>query len=88
MKNLESTKGDIRILENYKISNKLSMGVGGKVSHFSEAFYEEDIRYLYKYSITNSLPFYVLGGGSNMLFSDDSHRCLMMKLSLMVALLQ
>lgn len=82
MKNLESTKGDIRILENYKISNKLSMGIGGKVSHFSEAFYEEDIRYLYKYSITNSLPFYVLGGGSNMLFSDDSHRCLMMKLSL------
>lgn len=82
MKNLEPTEKDIKIFHNYKISDKLSMGIGGKVSHFSEAIQEEDIRRLYKYSIERDLPFYVLGGGSNMLLSDDSHECLIMALSL------
>ena len=67
----------IGIIHDFLISQRLTMGVGGKVSHFAEAYSEKQFEELYRFSLENNLDFYIFGGGSNLVMNDSYKKCLM-----------
>ena len=70
----------MKIIRNFLISKRLTMGVGGRVSHFAEAYSEKQFEKLYKFSLDNNLDFYVIGGGSNIIMKDNYKKCLIVSI--------
>lgn len=58
------------------------MGIGGCVSHFATAYTEDDVKALHLLSISEGLPFFILGGGSNLIISDTGINCVMVAVAL------
>lgn len=71
----------------YKINEPLSkhttLGIGGDASFFVEVDREEQLISLLKFVNENKIKFYVLGGGTNVLFSDEGFEGIIIKLSSM-----
>ena len=57
------------------------MCIGGKVDYFVEIETEEQLVSLLKFINNNKIKFFVIGGGSNLLFSDEGFKGIVIKLS-------
>jgi UDP-N-acetylmuramate dehydrogenase len=59
-----------------------TLGVGGPARYYAEAHSEADIREALRFAEVEGLPIFVLGGGSNLLVSDQGFEGLVLKVSL------
>lgn len=59
------------LLENASLAQYTTLGVGGPARWFVEATSEEDILSAVRFARAQTVPFFILGGGSNLLVSDD-----------------
>ena len=70
---------------NYKCNEPLSkhttLCIGGDADYFVEVETEEQLLSLLKFINENKINFFVIGGGSNILFSDDGFNGIIIKLS-------
>jgi UDP-N-acetylmuramate dehydrogenase len=65
---------------NIGLSNFTSIKLGGRARYFCECIDEEEIIECLKFVKENNLRFQILGGGSNVIFSDDGFEGLVLKL--------
>lgn len=61
----------MEIQENYSLKDHNSFQVNAKARYFAKASHLEDLIELLQFSQQRKLPFLVLGGGSNILFTQD-----------------
>jgi len=59
-----------RLVSDFNISQRLSIGIGGNVSYFVEANTQQEVQSLAKYATAKKLPLIIMGGGTNLIFSD------------------
>lgn len=64
----------IKILENQELKEYTTFRVGGPADLFAEPKDPEELRDLLVLCRQNSLPYYILGHGSNILFTDKGYR--------------
>lgn len=72
------------LLNNVLLSKHTTYKIGGKAKFFAEAYSKEDIISIineYKNISGNTEKIFILGGGSNVLFSDDGYDGLVIKIS-------
>lgn len=70
---LKTTEGEI-------LANHSTFKIGGPAKFFIEATTPEELKEVIEFAKNKSLPFFVLGGGSNVLFSDDGYDGVIIKL--------
>lgn len=70
------------IKENIPLSEHTTFKIGGKARYFFEAKNKEDLIEAVKLAKKFKLPFFVLGGGSNILFSDKGFKGLVIKMKM------
>lgn len=61
----------MKVYENVSLSSKTTIALGGKAKYFIECFSNEDIISAVEFSKSKNLPFYILSGGSNIIFPDN-----------------
>lgn len=61
----------MQILENVSIKNLTTMKLGGNAKYLIEIYNKQDIIDAINFSKSNNLPFYVIGGGSNIIAHDE-----------------
>lgn len=61
----------MRLLENVRLRDFTTLGVGGPARYFVEAASEDDVVRGEAFASTRNLPLFVLGGGSNVLVADE-----------------
>lgn len=71
----------MRLTENVPLAPYTTFGVGGPARYFSEATSERDIRDSIDFVQTKQIPLFVLGGGSNLVVSDNGFPGLVMKIA-------
>lgn len=69
----------IQILKDEKISKYNTFKIGGKADYLCKINNETDLKEAIVFAKQNSIPIFVLGGGSNLLFSDNGYRGLIIK---------
>ncbi|MCR4789895.1 MAG: FAD-binding protein, partial [Treponemataceae bacterium] len=57
--------------KNVLLSEKTTFKVGGPASYFAEPENLEQLQLLLRFSSKNQLPFFILGGGSNLVVADS-----------------
>jgi UDP-N-acetylmuramate dehydrogenase len=72
----------LRTQENIPLAPLTTFQVGGPARHFVEAHSEHDVAEAVAYAFARKLPLFVLGGGSNVLVSDDGWPGLALKVSI------
>ena len=72
----------MHIREQVPLAPLTTLGVGGPARYFVEARTESDVREAVEYAESRNLPLFVLGGGSNLLVSDNGFDGLVLKISL------
>jgi UDP-N-acetylmuramate dehydrogenase len=72
----------MKIEENIKISDLTTFRTGGNARFFCEVFNEGEIKSAIEFSREKNIPFFILGNGSNLLFSDKDFDGLLIKVSL------
>ena len=70
------------IRENVALAPLTTLKVGGAARFFAESETEDDVSEALKFAVQNNLPLFVLGGGSNVLISDEGFNGLVLKISL------
>lgn len=60
--------------QNVPLSAMSSFGIGGPADLFFEARTEEELRAAVTLAVEEKYPFYVIGGGNNLLFDDAGYR--------------
>ncbi|MDO8529477.1 MAG: UDP-N-acetylmuramate dehydrogenase [bacterium] len=70
----------INIQKNVKLSNYSTFRIGGEAKEFVAVENEEEIIGALDYAKKNNLKFFILGGGSNVVFSDDGFDGLVIKM--------
>jgi len=60
--------------ENVPLSAMSSFGIGGPADLFFEARTESELEAAVSLAVTERFPFYVIGGGNNLLFDDAGYR--------------
>jgi UDP-N-acetylmuramate dehydrogenase len=60
--------------ENVPLSAMSSFGIGGPADLFFEARTESELETAVSLAVAESYPFYVIGGGNNLLFDDSGYR--------------
>lgn len=71
------------IEKNVPLGPLTTLGVGGEADHFLSATSEEAILFGFDFARENNLDVFVLGGGSNVLISDEGFRGLVIKVDLL-----
>jgi UDP-N-acetylmuramate dehydrogenase len=61
----------IRIQENVALAPLTTLQVGGPAHYFAEAHNEDDVQQAVAFAKERNLPFFVLGGGSNLVVADS-----------------
>jgi UDP-N-acetylmuramate dehydrogenase len=64
------------------LKNYSNFKVGGSADYFFEARTEKEIVSVLRFVKTSSLPYYIIGGGYNILFSDEGFRGLIIRNSI------
>src|SRR4051794_30878810 len=59
-----------------------TFGVGGPAQYFTEAISEADVRDAIDFARSRDLPLFVLGGGSNLVVSDDGFAGVVLKIAI------
>lgn len=72
--NLDSFK------KNVPLANHTTFKIGGPAKYFFEAGTKEEIIEAVKFAKENNLPFFILGGGSNVLALDEGYNGLIIKI--------
>ena len=72
----------MRILENIRLAPYTTLQVGGSARYFAEPADEGEILEALRWARARSLPVFVLGGGSNLLVSDEGFRGLVLHMVL------
>ena len=72
----------IEIKENFSLSELTTFHVGGPARYFSEVKTSQELKEALIWSRENKQPFFVLGGGSNVLFSDNGFPGLVIRLKM------
>jgi UDP-N-acetylmuramate dehydrogenase len=70
---------DVR--ENVPLAPFSTLGVGGTARHYARASSDDDVRSAVDWAKTRALPLLVLGGGSNVVLSDEGHPGLVLHLA-------
>ncbi len=65
-----------------RLSETTTIRLGGAAKHFIECNSEEEIIQTLKYASDNNISVFVLGGGSNVIFSDDGFDGIVLKVNL------
>ena len=68
------------VQKNVPLSSFSTFGIGGKAKWFYQVKEEKNLIQLVKFCKENNIPYFVLGGGSNVLFSDDGFKGLVIKI--------
>lgn len=71
--------GELRVLENEPLSKHTYFKIGGPAKMFFEAKNVEDLKLALETAAELKVPFVVLGGGANVLVSDDGFNGLVIK---------
>jgi UDP-N-acetylmuramate dehydrogenase len=61
----------VTLLENVPLAPYTTLGVGGPARWFVETGDEEQVLASVRFARTQAVPYFILGGGSNLLISDD-----------------
>ena len=72
----------MNIKGNVKISELTTFRTGGNARFFCEVRNEEDIKKAFDFIEEKKLPFFIIGNGSNLLFSDKDFDGLLIKISI------
>ncbi len=71
-----------KFLKDITLAPYTSLGVGGAARYFYECRDESDVREALELAGEKGLPVQVLGGGSNLVFSDDGYEGLVLRVSI------
>ncbi|MCD6528037.1 FAD-binding protein, partial [bacterium] len=63
----------MKIKENIPLSNYTTFKIGGPAKYFAEVKTKKDLIEAIKFARQKNLPFFILGGGSNILVSDEGY---------------
>ena len=68
-----SLRTDLKSTLRHKVNLSLytTMQVGGPATYFAEPANENELSELVEYAVTEKIPYFILGKGSNVLFSDE-----------------
>jgi UDP-N-acetylmuramate dehydrogenase len=69
----------MKIQENILLKDFTTFQIGGKARYFAVTKTEEDLREAFAFAKSRKLPIFVLGGGSNLLVSDNGFSGLVIK---------
>lgn len=69
----------IDVQKNVALANKTTFRIGGEAKFFVAVKNEEELKEALEYAKNNNLAFFILGGGSNVLFSDQGFNGLVVK---------
>jgi UDP-N-acetylmuramate dehydrogenase len=72
----------VKIQENIPLAPYTTFKVGGPARYFAEASSEQDIQKSLEFCTSREVPLFVLGGGSNLVVSDQGWSGLVLKISL------
>ena len=72
----------ITILENIPLAPLTSFRVGGSALYYVEIKSVEELKEALQFADKNEIDFYVLGGGSNLLISDDGFKGLIIRMKM------
>jgi UDP-N-acetylmuramate dehydrogenase len=74
--------GQFRVRENVSLAPFSTMGVGGNARYFVEATSDRELSEAIKWAREEGVPVFVLGGGSNVVFSDEGFPGLVLRMGL------
>lgn len=72
----------MNLKENIPLAPFTTFGVGGPARYFTEAASEANVRDAVDFAHTRDLPLFVLGGGSNLVVSDDGFAGIVLKIAI------
>lgn len=78
---LTMKKNGINVFEDEDVSKHLSFGVGGKVKFLAEVTNLDEITLAIKLANKNKIPYMILGGGYNVVFSNKKWNGLVIKIA-------
>jgi len=70
------------VIEGEPLANYCTFRVGGKADYFFKAQDVNSLQNILKYAKSNQIPYFLIGKGSNVLFSDSGFRGLIIQLNL------
>jgi len=70
-----------QIKEDISLKDYTTFKIGGKTKYFTEIKTQNQLRETLRWAKDNHLPFFILGNGSNVLFSDNGYRGIIIKIS-------
>lgn len=70
----------LEIRKNVKLSEYSTFKIGGEAKEFVEVKNENDLNEALEYSRKNKTKFFILGGGSNIIFDDDGYEGLVIRM--------
>lgn len=74
---LDPAEFDLR--KNVRLASYTSFGIGGPADYFVEVRTESQLKQVLKYANEKEIPFFLIGGGTNLLISDRGVRGLIVK---------
>ncbi|HEX3320270.1 MAG TPA: UDP-N-acetylmuramate dehydrogenase [Terriglobales bacterium] len=72
----------MEIREHVSLAGMTTLQVGGPARYFAEARFEDDVREAIRFAQSHKLPLFVLGGGSNLVVSDEGWPGLALKIAI------
>jgi UDP-N-acetylmuramate dehydrogenase len=63
-----------------KLNKYSTYFIGGPADYFYKAKSTEDLKKIISFSIENAIPYYIISGGSNILFDDEGFRGIVIKI--------
>jgi len=72
---------NILIQENVSLARYTTFKIGGSANFFVEVKNKEELQKVWQWGKAQNLPIFILGGGSNILFSDEGWNGLVIKIS-------
>jgi len=72
----------MKILENVDLNKKTTMRAGGKAHFFVSVESVDDLKEAVAFAKEKNIPFFILGGGSNVLISDDGFSGLVIEIKI------
>lgn len=69
--------------ENVPLASYTTMRIGGEARYFFSVQTDDEVCEAIHFAHTNNLPFFILGGGSNIVFSDEGFAGVVIKIEIL-----